>query len=98
MGSHAAPTKKKSTEHRGVPGVRVLTPESGVKEKMFIPAIAEGLATTFRHFFKNTFSKEKYTLTIQYPDEKVEYPQRFRGMHRLVPREDGTSRCVACNM
>jgi NADH-quinone oxidoreductase subunit I len=34
--------------------------------------------------------------TIQYPEEKVEYPERFRGLHRLMQRDDGTVRCVAC--
>ena len=34
--------------------------------------------------------------TIQYPEEKVVYPERFRGLHRLMQRDDGAVRCVAC--
>jgi NADH-quinone oxidoreductase subunit I len=84
------------------PGIRVrkVGGGSGVKEHLYVPGIAEGLGATVRHFFRNVFApkEKKYIKTIQYPEEKVEYPQRFRGMHRLVPREDGTPRCVACFM
>ncbi|HRC54358.1 MAG: NADH-quinone oxidoreductase subunit I [Myxococcales bacterium] len=34
--------------------------------------------------------------TIQYPEEKVQYPERYRGLHRLMLRDDGAVRCVAC--
>jgi NADH-quinone oxidoreductase subunit I len=34
--------------------------------------------------------------TIQYPEEKSYYPERYRGLHRLMMREDGNVRCVAC--
>jgi NADH-quinone oxidoreductase subunit I len=34
--------------------------------------------------------------TIQYPEEKTHYPERYRGLHRLMQRDDGSVRCVAC--
>jgi NADH-quinone oxidoreductase subunit I len=82
-------------------GVKTVTGnEHGGREELYVPGIAAGLGATIRHFMRNALGtkKQRYTQTVQYPEAKVEYPQRFRGMHRLVPREDGTPRCVACFM
>lgn len=67
-------------------------------EQAYIPEIVKGLGVTMKHFFKNTFSKRENSeiVTIMYPEEKRVYPERFRGVHRLTHRADGTPRCVAC--
>ena len=77
--------------------VRVRRPEQ--EEASFIPATLKGLAITLRHFFQNvggTGRKNHQLETIQYPEEPVEYPERTRGLHRLMLRDDGQVRCVAC--
>src|SRR5512137_359412 len=33
---------------------------------------------------------------MEYPEVRREMPARFRGRHRLMTRDDGTPRCVAC--
>jgi NADH-quinone oxidoreductase subunit I len=67
-------------------------------EQAYIPEIVKGLGVTMKHFFKNTFSKRENTeiVTIMYPEERRVYPERFRGVHRLTHRADGSPRCVAC--
>ncbi len=66
-------------------------------EKLFVPEVAKGVGVTVRHFFRNLMGGEDaYTQTIQYPEEKRTYPERFRGMHRLTLRDDGSPKCVAC--
>ena len=73
-------------------------------QQMYLPAIAEGLGVTFRHFVKNFFGnvtglRDKTDIaTIEYPEEKKPYPERHRGLHRLMLRDDGQVRCVACMM
>lgn len=75
----------------------------------YLPAIFEGVATSMRHFFRNTKDMmrderpdpvtERLDIglsTIEYPEQKRPYPERFRGVHRLTLREDGSPRCVAC--
>jgi len=83
-----------------VVNVRERDAHFGLYEKSFLPEIAKGIGITMKHVVKNLFGSEetKYTRTVSYPEQKVEYPERFRGQHRLVPREDGTPRCVACFM
>src|SRR5262249_36120665 len=55
-------------------------------EATFLPAIVKGLGVTARHFFRNVFGR-KYTATVEYPDQKPPYPERYRGVHRLMKRE-----------
>ncbi len=67
-------------------------------DQMYLPAIAKGLAQTFGRLYTNLLGpeEEKKIATVRYPDEVREYPERFRGVHRLTHRTDGSPRCVAC--
>jgi NADH-quinone oxidoreductase subunit I len=75
----------------------------------YLPEIVKGLGVSMKHFFSNTRDMvkgerpdpvlERYApgvSTISYPEQKRPYPERFRGLHRLTAREDGSPRCVAC--
>ena len=79
------------------PGIRTVVLERGAMgaDRAFLPAIIKGLGLTARRFFQNVFFR-KETATIEYPEVKPPYTERFRGVHRLMQREDGTARCVAC--
>jgi NADH-quinone oxidoreductase subunit I len=66
-------------------------------ERTFLPALVRGLAVTARHFFQNVLTR-KEVQTVEYPDVKPPYPDRYRGLHRLMHRDDGSVRCVACMM
>jgi NADH-quinone oxidoreductase subunit I len=84
-----------------------------VRESMYFPEIIRGIGTITKHFLCNFFFardanpdilKRKRggfysdNVTVQYPEERAPYPLGYRGLHRLVPREDGNPRCVACYM
>ena len=75
--------------------VKVVERPGSTEQQLYFPAVVKGLGVTMRHFFRNLFGG-KDIVTIQYPEEKVPYPPRFRGVHRLMHREDGSVRCVAC--
>jgi len=81
------------------PGVRtVRVRRTGADDVSFLPAAVKGLGITLKHFATNFFRRRKNNdiETIQYPEEKLEYPERNRGLHRLMTRDDDTVRCVAC--
>jgi NADH-quinone oxidoreductase subunit I len=77
-------------------------------EQVYIPEIIRGLGITSRHFFVNLWrhtlqlfglAKDKEaSVTIQYPEVRRTLPPRTRTLHRLMLREDGTPKCVACMM
>src|SRR5690349_10709709 len=85
-------------------------PRTDVRERTYLPELLRGLAITTRHFIRNLFgTRETQTpfeertgtnlvSTVSYPEEKTPYPPGYRGLHRLVPRDDGKPRCVACYM
>lgn len=62
----------------------------GFWEATFVPAIIQGLKTTFSHI------SDRNTVTQQYPEVKPELPEHYRGVHRLNRDEQGRVKCVAC--
>jgi NADH-quinone oxidoreductase subunit I len=92
-----------------VAGKTVKRPVRTAGVQTYVPEIAKGLSITMSHFFKNTKEMvlaqrndpvlegiEDGINCISYPEQRRPYPERFRGMHRLTHREDGSVRCVAC--
>ncbi len=73
-------------------------PAPSLADQAYVPEIAKGLLLTMQRFFKNTLlSRESGDIdTVHYPEETRVYPERFRGVHRLTHRADGSPRCVAC--
>ena len=79
-------------------------------ERLYLREAVRGMAVIARHFFTNLFGRRdpnpeimdrkgagvNLVTTINYPEERKQYPPGYRGMHRLVPRPDGRARCVAC--
>jgi NADH-quinone oxidoreductase subunit I len=55
-----------------------------------------GLAIVFRNFWDTLFRKK--AVTIQFPEQKRNTSGRYRGIHLLTVRTDGTPKCVACYM
>jgi NADH-quinone oxidoreductase subunit I len=67
------------------------------RESIYLWEVLRGLGITMRHLMRNILHTRQMP-TLQYPEEHRQYSARFRGRHRLVPREDGSPRCVACMM
>jgi len=93
--SHAEP--RKAAE--GPPTITVKTvvrpDRKAFSVRTYVPEILKGMAVTNRHFWRNLFTYRDAP-TILYPEVKRPYSARFRGRHRLMKREDGSVRCVAC--
>jgi NADH-quinone oxidoreductase subunit I len=66
-------------------------PKMGLAERLYLPAIWEGLQTTVKHMFGPR-------MTQQFPEEKPNLPPNYRGVHRLNRDEQGRVKCVACYM
>lgn len=73
---------------------RVVTVDRNLKPG--IGPILHGMAITFSNMVKTLFGRQ-YS-TIQFPEEKRKTSNRYRGIHVLTQRMDGTPKCVACFM
>lgn len=60
-------------------------------ERIYLPAILQGMWITIRHFFKKKN-------TIQYPEQKRTFSPVYRGQHVLMRDEEGRERCTACGL
>ena len=62
--------------------------------KAGVVPILIGHWVTLTNLFKSLFLGK--ASTIQYPEQKRPVSSRYRGIHILTEREDGTPKCVAC--
>lgn len=62
-----------------------------VAERLYLPAVAQGLALTLRAVFRPRFTR-------QYPEEPLPRSPATRGQPRLVRKEDGAPACVSCGL
>jgi NADH-quinone oxidoreductase subunit I len=69
----------------------VKAPTMGLMDRLYLPAIFEGLTTTIKHVFTPK-------VTQQFPEQRPELPPNYRGVHRLNRDEEGRVKCVACYM
>lgn len=60
-------------------------------EKLYLPAIFQGMAITFSHLFKKP-------ATTKYPEKKRDIAPVFRGQHVLKRDAQGRENCTACGL
>ena len=98
MGAHATDHDDSETDGPKVLSVSPRNPRvrtiqihrPAPQDASFLAATAKGLGVTLRHFFKNVLrgKDHNYIETVEYPEKKVDYPERFRGLHRLMHRDE----------
>jgi len=92
-----------------VQGKVIPRPERNLGVQAYVPEWVKGTAVTMRHFLHNFKQRllgqsqdpvlggfDEGITTICYPEQRRLYPERYRGLHRLTARADGSARCVAC--
>jgi NADH-quinone oxidoreductase subunit I len=73
----------------------------GLLERLYVPMIVKGFATASRHFFRNMrgfMTGNRSDFVVQYPEQRVDYADAFRGMPVLVALDNGQPKCVACGL
>jgi len=80
--------------------------EMSLWERLYFPEVMRGLTVTGYRFWRNLAihflqmfglaKNAKAAITVQYPEERLPYPDTYRGRHRLTLKEDGSVQCTAC--
>ena len=60
-------------------------------ERTYLPQIAEGLRTTWRHLVRPK-------TTLEYPEQRPAVPPGYRGVPTLVKDPNGREKCVSCQL
>jgi NADH-quinone oxidoreductase subunit I len=63
----------------------------GFWERLYLPAVWQGIKVTLRHFFKKK-------VTMQYPEESWVVPEGYRGAPYLVKDQEQRIKCVSCQL
>ena len=66
--------------------------KKSIWKEIYLPDIITGLLITMKHTIAGLFGK---TVTIQYPEERRRYSERFRGVH-YIKATNGVENCTAC--
>lgn len=66
-------------------------------ERPSIVSTLKGTIVTFMNMIRHIVAGRRSPwITVQYPEQLRQYSERFRGIHQLTKRPDGSLKCVAC--
>lgn len=75
-------------------------------ERIYLIEIVRGLGVTLGKLIRNFClhvmhllgrkTEIRASVTVQYPNERRAYPERFRGRHRLTLHPNGDIKCTSC--
>lgn len=51
--------------------------------------VLRGFATTFKHVLEEP-------VTVQYPEQTIEFEERYKGRHELKRYDNGLEKCIGC--
>lgn len=60
-------------------------------EELYLPQVVQGLGMTFKQMFKKD-------ITLEYPEERQQFYDDYRGAPGLVKDQRGREKCVSCQL
>ena len=65
-------------------------------ERLYMPAIIGGLKVTLKHAYSTLIQGK--VVTMEYPEQKWTLPANYRGAPYLVKDQEGSTKCVSCQL